>query len=411
MTQFNLGFIINPIAGIGGSVALKGSDGMAKHALALGAKPKANERAALALEVLLPYKNDINIYTASGLMGEQCATDLGFNVEVLYQSKNVETNSDDTELAVKALIAQGVDIILFAGGDGTARNIANIITSEGFDDSHVTPLNAFSEASSASIPRQFSAIQVPVLGIPAGCKIHSGVYAITPKAAGRIVEMMINKELVTLTSGDVMDIDEGLFRQGIVKAKRYSEMQIPSELRYVQAVKSGGKESDELVLQDIAANVIEEMHDHDDKQFIIGSGSTTAFLMEELALANTLLGVDIVAQHELIATDVTESELFSAITHFKGRSKLIITLIGGQGHVFGRGNQQLSPRVIRAIIEQTGGKDNIMIIATKAKLAALANRPLISDTGDSDLDQLLTGYMSITTGYKDHVLYPMASPQ
>lgn len=386
MKRFKLGFIINPIAGIGGSVALKGSDGMAMQALALGAQPKANARAKQALEILIPYKDDITIYTVNDQMGEQCARELGFRVEVVYQAKE-PSQSHDSQLAAKALLAQNVDIILFAGGDGTARDIANVVTSEEENQ------------------------QVPVLGIPAGCKIHSGVYAITPKAAGRVVELMVTKELVTLTTGDVMDIDESLFRQGVVKAKRYSEMQIPSELRYVQAVKSGGKESDELVLQDIAANVIEQINDHDDQQFIIGSGSTTAFLMEELALENTLLGVDIVNDHELIANDVTEAKLYQAINDYAGVSKLVITLIGGQGHVFGRGNQQLSPRIIRAVLAQQGGKDNIMIIATKAKLAALENKPLISDTGDTDLDQELSGFMQITTGYKDQVLYPLASPQ
>jgi predicted polyphosphate/ATP-dependent NAD kinase len=387
MKKFKLGFIINPIAGIGGSVALKGSDGMVMHALALGAKPQANSRAKLALEVLLPYQDEIIIYTANALMGEQCARELGFEVEVLYHAKNKHTQSNDSQLAAEALLANGVDIILFAGGDGTARDIANVVASDG----DYQP--------------------VPVLGIPAGCKIHSGVYAITPKAAGRIIELMVTNELVTLTTGDVMDIDESLFRQGIVKAKRYSEMKIPSELRYVQAVKSGGKESDELVLQDIAANVIEEMNDYDDRQFIIGSGSTTAFLMSELALGNTLLGVDIVSDQSLTAIDVTEAELFKAIIDYHGISKLVITLIGGQGHVFGRGNQQLSPRVIRTILSQPGGRENITILATKTKLEALVNKPLISDTGDSALDQQLSGFMPITTGYKDQVLYPLASPQ
>ncbi|TYK66463.1 ATP-NAD kinase family protein [Colwellia echini] len=387
MQQFKLGFIINPIAGLGGSVALKGSDGMAQHALSLGAKPQANARAAQALDVLLPYKDKIVIYTANDLMGEQCANALGFTVEVLYQSANTVTENSDSKLAASALLAEHVDIILFAGGDGTARDIASVVA---IDDNHQ---------------------QVPVLGIPAGCKIHSGVYAITPKAAGRIIELMINKELVTLTSGDVMDIDEQLFRQGIVKAKRYSEMQIPSELRYVQAVKSGGKESDELVLQDIAANVIETMNDEENTQFIIGSGSTTAFLMEEMALDNTLLGVDLVRELSLVASDMTENELYTAISEYQGSNKLIITLIGGQGHVFGRGNQQLSPRIIRAILAQPGNRDNIIIIATKAKLMALQNKPLISDTGDSELDQQLSGFMTITTGYKDQVLYPLASPQ
>ena len=388
MKKFKLGLVINPIAGIGGSVALKGSDGMVMHALALGAKPQANARAKLALEILLPYQDEVVIYTANDQMGEQCARELGFSVEVLYQAKHKQTNSADSQQAAQALLSQGVDIILFAGGDGTARDIANVVASDDNDYQ-----------------------QVPVLGIPAGCKIHSGVYAITPKAAGRIIELMVTKELVTLTTGDVMDIDESLFRQGIVKAKRYSEMKIPSELRYVQAVKSGGKESDEFVLQDIAANVIEEMNDYDDRQFIIGSGSTTAFLMAELNLDNTLLGVDIVSEQTLSAADVTEAQLFKAISAYQGISKLVITLIGGQGHVFGRGNQQLSPRVIRTILAQPGGRDNIMIIATKAKLAALANKPLISDTGDSELDQQLSGFMPITTGYKDQVLYPLASPQ
>ncbi len=385
MKKFKLGFIINPVAGIGGSVALKGSDGMAKQAIELGAVPQANARAALALEVLTPYKNDIVILTASGSMGEQCALALDFSVEVVYQCINDKTQSTDSQLTANALLTKEADIILFAGGDGTARDIAGVVTTG----------------------QEYQPI--PVLGIPAGCKIHSGVYAITPKAAGRIIELMVTKELVTLTTGDVMDIDEHLFRDGIVKAKRYSEMKIPSELRYVQAVKSGGKESDELVLQDIAANVIEEMNDHDEHQFIIGSGSTTAFLMDELGLANTLLGVDIVSHHSLTNRDVTEAELYQAITDFQGVSKLVITLIGGQGHIFGRGNQQLSPRIIRAVIAQTGNTDNIIIIATKAKLAALENKPLVSDTGDSELDQVLTGFMTVTTGYKDQVLYPLAS--
>jgi predicted polyphosphate/ATP-dependent NAD kinase len=213
-----------------------------------------------------------------------------------------------------------------------------------------------------------------------------------------------------------MDIDESLFRQGIVKAKRLGEMQTPSELRYVQSVKSGGKESDELVLQDISADIIGTMSDNDDGLFIIGSGSTTDFLMQELGLENTLLGVDLVKAEKLIASDVTESKLWQQImlmtpsNNNQQNVTLVITLIGGQGHIFGRGNQQLSPRIIRFILQQKGGKENIKIIATKAKLAALNHSALICDTGDTDLDQLLSGFMPIITGYKDQVLYPVSSP-
>lgn len=395
--MFKLGLIINPVAGVGGSVALKGSDDMIKHALALGATMKANERTQTALRVLLPYQDEITIYTANNQMGEQAAKALGFSVEVIYHSKSENTQADDTEKALLALLAEQVDIILFAGGDGTARNIASVISQ--------TANNNFQHQSIHS--------QIPVLGIPAGCKIHSGVYAITPTAAGRVVELMVTKQLVTLTEGDVMDIDESLFRQGIVKAKRFGEMQIPSELRYVQAVKSGGKESDELVLQDISEDIIAKMNEHENNLFIIGSGSTTHFLMDELGLSSTLLGVDLVQNQSLIASDVTEQALWQQIMltkQAKQKVNLVITLIGGQGHIFGRGNQQLSPRIIRFIVEQAGGKENITIIATKTKLTALNNKPLVCDTGDHALDQLLSGFMPITTGYKDQVLYPVSSP-
>ena len=377
MKQFKLGLVINPIAGIGGSVALKGSDGegIAEQALALGATAKSNERALLALEILLPYKDNIIIYTAAADMGERTAKTLGFNTVVVHELSGETTTAFDTEQAVTTLISYDIDLLLFAGGDGTARNVCHIVEDK-----------------------------FPVLGIPAGCKIHSGVYAITPKAAGRVVELMITNQLVSLTDADVMDIDESLFRQGVVKAKRYGEMQVPSELRYIQAVKSGGKESDELVLLDIAADVIAKM---DDELFIIGSGSTTAFLMEELALENTLLGVDAICQQTVVANDLTEPKLWQLLsTYPENELKLVITLIGGQGHIFGRGNQQLSPRVIRAI-----GKENIMIIATKTKLNALQSRPLIADTGDSELDIELSGYLPVITGYNDQVLYPVASPQ
>ncbi len=375
MQPFKLGFLVNPIAGLGGSVALKGSDGVdtAAQALALGATPKANLRASLALQVLLPYKDKIIVYTAANEMGENSARALGFMVEVIYQYAGEHSGPQDSENFVKAIQSKSIDLLLFAGGDGTARNVCHQVDG-----------------------------QFPVLGIPAGCKIHSGVYALTPTAAGRVVELMLNNELVSLTDADVMDIDEQAFRKGIVKARRYGEMQIPSQLQYIQAVKSGGKETDELVLMDIAAHVVELM---DEELFIMGSGSTVASVMEELAIDNTLLGVDLVQEQQLVASDIIESQLFQAISESKQAVKLVITVIGGQGHIFGRGNQQLSPRIIRAI-----GKDNIIVVASKSKLQALAQRPLIVDTGDTDLDAMLSGFIPVVTGFHDQVLYPVASP-
>ncbi|MEL4282467.1 MULTISPECIES: ATP-NAD kinase family protein [Shewanella] len=375
MIRFRLGLVINPLAGLGGSVGLKGSDGVADQALALGAKPKAIKRMMQALEVIVPFANDIEIITASGVMGEDAANALGFNTRVVYQTPE-KTLAVDTQAVVRTLLNEPLDLLLFAGGDGTARDVYSVFEQAVIDD------------------------KLPVLGVPAGVKIHSGVYGITPHAAGMVVKMLLEGELVSLMSADVMDIDEAAFRQGTVRAKRFGELLVPAEPRYVQAVKMGGKEVDELVLADIAADVIQQM---EDELYIMGSGSTVAFVMEELGLDNTLLGVDLIQDKTLVASDLTAMQLLD-LTQDKP-AKLIITLIGGQGHILGRGNQQLSPELIRRL-----GKDNIIILATKTKLKALEGRPLIVDSGDPQLDRELCGYYKVTTGYHDYVMYQVANP-
>jgi len=373
--RFRLGLVINPLAGLGGSVGLKGSDGVAEQALALGAEPKAIKRMMQALEVIVPFANDIEIITASGVMGEDAANALGFNTRVVYQTPE-KTQAIDTQAVVRTLLNEPLDLLLFAGGDGTARDVYSVFEQAVIDD------------------------KLPVLGVPAGVKIHSGVYGITPHAAGMVVKMLLEGELVSLMSADVMDIDEAAFRQGSVRAKRFGELLVPAEPRYVQAVKMGGKEVDELVLADIAADVIQQM---EDELYIMGSGSTVAFVMEELGLDNILLGVDLIQDKTLVASDLTAQQLLD-LTQDKP-AKLVITLIGGQGHILGRGNQQLSPELIRRL-----GKDNIIILATKTKLKALEGRPLIVDSGDPQLDRELCGYYKVTTGYHDYVMYQVANP-
>ncbi|QYJ87480.1 ATP-NAD kinase family protein [Shewanella mesophila] len=369
-SRFRLGLIINPLAGLGGSVGLKGSDGVASEALARGAEPKSHLRMAQALEVILPYKDKVEIFTASGAMGEELAKQMGFSTQVVYQAGH-ETVAQDTSNAAKALQEIGLDLLLFAGGDGTARDLFAVV-----DES------------------------LPVLGVPAGVKIHSGVYGITPHASGMVIKLLLDGELVSLMSADVMDIDEAAFRQGTVRARRFGEMLVPAEPRYIQAVKMGGKEVDELVLSDIAAEAIEQM---EDELCIMGSGSTVAAVMAELGLDNTLLGIDLIEQQALTARDLSASELLE-LTQNRA-CKLVITLIGGQGHILGRGNQQLSPALIRHV-----GKENIIILATKTKLKALEGRPLIVDSGDPELDSELCGYYKVITGYHDYVMYQVANP-
>lgn len=369
--MFKLGLIINPLAGVGGSVALKGSDGeqTAQEALALGAKPKAGLRTLQALEVLKGLEVEVVTYPAE--MGEDVAIQAGFVPAVIGEIESGHTSAEDTINAAKALIKENVDLVLFAGGDGTARNICEAISDE-----------------------------VPVLGVPAGVKIHSGVYAVTPHAAGEIIAMLVKGELVTLGEQEVRDIDEVAFREGRVRAKYYGELSVPQEHRYLQHVKNGVKESEELVLDDIAADIIEKMEP--DTYYIMGSGSTVAGVMDQLGLDNTLLGVDLIKDNELIASDCTAQQLLD-LTQGKD-CQLVITLIGGQGHIIGRGNQQLSPELLLRL-----GKQNINVIATKTKLHALEGRPLIVDSDEPKVNQLLSGVIPVITGYHDSVLYRVAN--
>ncbi|OFC70987.1 ATP-NAD kinase family protein [Alteromonas confluentis] len=370
--HFRLGVLINPYAGIGGALALKGSDGkeIREQALSAGAEKLAGAKMARALKLVEPLAEHVQVVTAAGEMGEDICQQAGLHTTVVFTPENPQTEAEDTEAAVNAMLASGIDLLLFAGGDGTARNVCGIAQQ-----------------------------RVPVLGVPAGCKIHSGVYAVTPVAAGEVVAMMVRGELVSETDAEVRDIDEDAFRNGKVLAKHFGEMRVPDALTYVQAVKMGGKESDELVLEDIAAEVSEMMDDEPETYFVMGSGSTVAYIMERLGLNNTLLGVDIVKGGALVASDVTASQLLS-LTEGKP-VKLVITVIGGQGHIFGRGNQQLSPAFLRKI-----SKENMLICATKTKLQSLEGRPLRLDTGDGELDSSLAGYFSVITGYRDKVLYP-----
>ena len=367
---FKLGVLVNPFAGIGGALALKGSDGaeIREKALAMGAEQKANEKMAKALSILEALSGQFTVVTASGEMGETVCESLGIPYEAIYTPNTEQTEGEDSERAAKAMVEANVDLLLFAGGDGTARNICSVVGT-----------------------------QVPVLGVPAGCKIHSGVYCVSPSAAGQVVSQMIAGELVSEMDAEVRDIDENAFREGKVIAKHYGEMRVPAELTYVQAVKMGGKEDEALVLDDIAAYVSEIMSDEPDTYFVMGSGSTVGAVMEFLGLDNTLLGVDVVKQGELVASDVTASELIT-LTQDKP-TKVILTVIGGQGHILGRGNQQLSPAFIRQI-----GKQNMLVVATKQKLQALNGKPLQLDSSDAALDAELAGAFTVITGYKDKVL-------
>ena len=374
-----LGLIINPLAGIGGSVALKGSDGKAivEQALARGAKPMAGERALAALRSLAP-KAGITIKTAGVDMGENVLRQAGIACEVVYRAPgNNLTTAKDTAAAVHALLVSGIDLLVFAGGDGTARDVLNA-------------LNADDAAS------------LPVIGIPAGCKIHSAVYAVTPQQAGELLVLIANGVPVSLHAVEVMDLDENAFRAGQVKSSCYGYLRVPVDDTRMQMIKQGSIDHEAMAAQDIASDVVENMEA--DVLYFIGSGSTTAAIMDQLGLENTLLGIDVVLNHALLASDVDANTMLALVA--KRPARIVVTAIGGQGHVFGRGNQQFSPALIRKIIDQNQ-HDNILIVASNEKLRTLDGRPLIVDTGEAELDAALAGMVQVITGYEQRALYKL----
>ena len=122
--------------------------------------------------------------------------------------------------------------------------------------------------------------------------------------------------------------------------------------------------------------------------------------MQHFGLAKTLLGVDVIQDRVLVAGDASEKEILRVCT---GRlSKIVVTPIGGQGHVLGRGNQQLSPAVLRQV-----GLDNLIVIATPGKLAGLVHHGVTVDTGCADLDSALAGHIRIITGWRRESVCPV----
>jgi predicted polyphosphate/ATP-dependent NAD kinase len=357
---------------MGGRVGLKGTDGEAilKKAVSLGAKSQSQERTIEALKALDVQKTSIKIMTCRMSMGEYAAKECGFEPEVLKIGADTYSTAEDTKTAAREMLASDVDLLLFSGGDGTARDI----------------LDAVGDS-------------VVVLGIPAGVKVYSAVYASHPLSAGELAAAFIRGEAKTINEAEVMDIDEEDYRKGILSARLYGYLKIPFQRRFLQRVKAGSPASERYSQQAIAADIVENLSD--DHFYIVGPGTTTRSILEKMGLEKSLLGVDLTHQKNLIGKDLNERELLEAIESKK--VKLIITPLGGQGFLLGRGNQQVSPEVLDHV-----GKENIIIAATERKINALHGQPLLVDTGDKDLDNRLSGFYRVITGYKQSIVYKVS---
>jgi predicted polyphosphate/ATP-dependent NAD kinase len=370
-----IGLIVNPVAGIGGRVGLKGSDGKEtqRRAFELGAEPESRHKAEAALKTMLALMGDegVEIVTWRGEMGENVSEKFPFEYSVVGGAKGTETTADDTIEAARAMKRAGADVILFAGGDGTARNILDAI-----------------------------GVDIPVIGIPAGCKIHSAVYAVNPKSAGELVAQYVKGEVKELRESEVMDIDEELFRENRVEARLYGYLKVPAASR-MQNLKSGRGYSESAsiaLLSRYVADCLEE-----NALYIIGGGSTTKSIMDVISLPDTLLGVDLFRNRKIIKNDVTERDILDALDRYP-YAKIIVTVIGGQGYLFGRGNQQISAEVIRRV-----GKENIIITASKDKMYSLFGQELLVDTGDEDTNEYLAGYYKVVVGSEEYVMFPVTA--
>ena len=360
-----IGFLINPIAGMGGKVGLKGTDNVVQKAIEMGAKPSSPDRALIAL-LSLPHANISELLVYGSSMGEEIALKAGFNPTVVGYPQNEKTSAIDTQNSIQSFVSQKVDLILFAGGDGTAVDISHTL------DELQSP--------------------IPLLGIPSGVKVYSSVFANSPQDVGSIISSYSTTEL-----REVMDLDEDAYRQGKIIPHLHSIRPVPlsEELQSSKQLLGGTVEGAiEGLLSELSTDVT----------YILGPGGTLHQLKKEIGFEGTLLGVDIWRTQSLdnqnqsissslaprlsgtvIAKDANESDILSSLTD---TNIVIVSPIGGQGFIFGRGNGQISPSVLEHC--------TIKLVGSRAKLETLD--VLRVDTGDPDIDSAIRGWHRIHIG-------------
>jgi predicted polyphosphate/ATP-dependent NAD kinase len=353
-----IGFLINPVAGMGGAVGLKGTDGYIEEARRRGASPHAKNRARITL-ALLSHDKRLDFITCSGAMGEDTLKETGIQkYQVLYHFRG-ESSAQDTRMAAQMFLKAGVDLILFCGGDGTARDI--------FD----------------SVGRN-----VPILGIPAGVKMYSAVFAIDPVTAA---DLVIGYQKKSLRDSEVMDVDEEAYRAGELKTRLYGIARTPSLEGKVQLPKQMFEEGDEERAKGEIARFFHEIM-IPDVLYILGAGTTTESIARELGVTKTLLGIDAVRNGKTVALDIDEKTLWALLDQGY-EAKILISPIGAQGFILGRGNQQISARIVRRL-----GIGNIIVVATPHKLRETP--VLYVDTGDPVLDAEFGDTVLVVSGYR-----------
>lgn len=353
-----VGVIVNPIAGMGGRVGLKGTDGKIEAARDRGATPRAPQRAEEALNELARRTDAVTIYAAPGAMGADAARSAGFEpVELAVPTQPeqtyppAETTAADTVAAVDAAVAANVDVLLFVGGDGTAADIA------------------------AQLDHRDT--ETPMLGVPAGVKVYSAVFAVSPAAAGRLIATFDR-----VADREINDLDETAYRNGEVQTELKAIRPVPVG-DHLQGAKQLSNGSVSGIAAGVAASVTPG------RRYVLGPGGTLSAIKSELGVAGTPLGVDVWEATDdggrTIVQDATEAEILSAVD---GDHVVIVSPIGGQGFIFGRGNDQISPAVL--------ADATVEIVASPDKLDTLD--VLRVDLDDADVAESLRGWQRVRTG-------------
>jgi predicted polyphosphate/ATP-dependent NAD kinase len=386
-----IGLVVNPDAGLGGRLGYKGSDGRAAEARAAGAEDRAGPRMNQALEALSVLLvgslnrtgTKVTLVGWEGRMGSAWAPLAGskMNFETIGHTPN-STSEKETSALVNDLIQSGVEAIVYAGGDGTTRDIVKALEGIGPE-----------------------AQETPLVGVPGGVKMHSGCFATTPKAAAEVVLAFMLGDLRCAIT-EVMDLDEDVYQQGVWKVRMYGEAWTPSSPRFMQGAKEQVERSSEVdTIEGLAHHVQTLLDDQPDLMVIWGSGGTLRRMGEHVEVGLTLLGIDVqgpeIEGNRTLYADLNEQQLIQTLnshTDDDGNQRpriLLLSPMGGQGFLIGRGNLQLSPTVLRII-----GFDNILGVATPAKLIGL--NAVRIDTGDTSLDEefQMKRFVKILQGFR-----------
>jgi predicted polyphosphate/ATP-dependent NAD kinase len=364
-----VGLLVNPDAGLGGRLGFKGSDGRAEQARSEGAEDRSGPRMHQTLLRLIELGADkVQFLTCEGRMGDSWLPEGVNNVSKIKGAE--PSNAQDTKNAVIKMVEGGIDALLYAGGDGTTRDIISTLQEIGRDD-------------------------LPLIGVPSGVKMHSGCFAATPQAAAEVLHAWFRGDLLVANT-EVMDLDEEAYLRGEWKVRLYAEAMTPASPRWMQGAKQRIETSDESEIIEGIAEHIGEMMDEDDNLLIVwGSGGTLRRMAKHLGFEKTVLGIDVVQSSQIIAEDVNESDLLKLLSSHDGKSLILLSPMGGQGFLIGRGNLQISPAVIRQV-----GIDGVLGIATPAKLLSLTT--LRIDSGERTLDNEFRNkkYLKVLQGYR-----------